>query len=181
MLVLDLIVLMQRGRNPGCASPPSAVAMLAGYVMAPAAGKVALTFGGPLLMVPLPLHYELGFDWQLFGAARHHLRGDGAEAIGDMTATLRHLRRGAGRAGLHGADQGRAVPAAPARTGWRSPPPSPCHCFAQETNGVIPADRRGQPRHVGLFIRRHAWPARLFPAVAGLVQRIWNPCWVAPP
>ncbi|WP_257981428.1 solute carrier family 23 protein, partial [Aeromonas salmonicida] len=88
LLVLGLIVLLQRSRNPWLRLSAIMIAMLVGYAAALMLGKVtAPTFDGPLVMVPIPLHYGLGFDWQLFVPLAIIFVVTALEAIGDMTAT----------------------------------------------------------------------------------------------
>jgi xanthine permease XanP len=148
------------------------IAMLAGYAVALLLGKVAPTFDGPLLMVPVPLHYGLGFDWQLFVPLAIIFVVTALEAIGDMTATSDisgeplegpvYMARIKGRAGR-----------------WRQLHAGggllhlPMSTFAQN-NGVIQLTGVAS-RHVGLFIAAMLALLGLFPAVASLVQQIPEP------
>lgn len=88
LLVLGLIVLLQRSRNPWLRLSAIMIAMLTGYAVALLLGKVTPpTFDGPMVMVPIPLRYGLGFDWQLFVPLAIIFVVTALEAIGDMTAT----------------------------------------------------------------------------------------------
>ncbi|MGL4505886.1 MAG: solute carrier family 23 protein, partial [Aeromonas sobria] len=61
LLVLGLIVLLQRSRNPWLRLSAIMIAMLTGYAVALLLGKVTPpTFDGPMVMVPIPLRYGLG-------------------------------------------------------------------------------------------------------------------------
>lgn len=118
---------MQRSRNPWLRLSAIMIAMLAGYAVALLLGKVAApTFDGPLLMVPVPLHYGLGFDWQLFVPLAIIFVVTALEAIGDMTATSdisgEPLEGPVYMARIKGA----CWPTAPTPCWRRSSPPSPC-------------------------------------------------------
>ena len=149
------------------------IAMLAGYAVALLLGKVAApTFDGPLLMVPVPLHYGLGFDWQLFVPLAIIFVVTALEAIGDMTATSdisgEPLEGPVYMARIRGvlADGANSMLAAVFST-------FPMSTFAQN-NGVIQLTGVAS-RHVGLFIAAMLALLGLFPAVASLVQQIPEP------
>lgn len=174
LLVLGLIVLLQRSRNPWLRLSAIMIAMLAGYAVALLLGKVsAPTFDGPLVMVPIPLHYGLGFDWQLFVPLAIIFVVTALEAIGDMTATSDisgeplegpvYMERIKGGVLADGAN---SMLAAVFST-------FPMSTFAQN-NGVIQLTGVAS-RHVGLFIAAMLALLGLFPAVASLVQQIPEP------
>ncbi|WP_324005341.1 nucleobase:cation symporter-2 family protein [Aeromonas hydrophila] len=174
LLVLGLIVLLQRSRNPWLRLSAIMIAMLVGYAVALLLGKVnAPTFDGPLLMVPIPLHYGLGFDWQLFVPLAIIFVVTALEAIGDMTATSdisgEPLEGPVYMARIKGgvlADGANSMLAAVFST-------FPMSTFAQN-NGVIQLTGVAS-RHVGLFIAAMLALLGLFPAVASLVQQIPEP------
>ncbi|HGO9495410.1 TPA: nucleobase:cation symporter-2 family protein [Aeromonas veronii AMC24] len=174
LLVLGLIVLLQRSRNPWLRLSAIMIAMLAGYAVALLLGKVSTpTFDGPLVMVPIPLHYGLGFDWQLFVPLAIIFVVTALEAIGDMTATSDisgeplegpvYMERIKGGVLADGAN---SMLAAVFST-------FPMSTFAQN-NGVIQLTGVAS-RHVGLFIAAMLALLGLFPAVASLVQQIPEP------
>ena len=156
------------------------IAMLVGYAVALLLGKVNVpTFDGPLLMVPIPLHYGLGFDWQLFVPLAIIFVVTALEAIGDMTATSdisgEPLEGPVYMARIKGgvlADGANSMLAAVFST-------FPMSTFAQN-NGVIQLTGVAS-RHVGLFIAAMLALLGLFPAVASLVQQIPEPVLGAPP
>ncbi|WP_431418289.1 nucleobase:cation symporter-2 family protein [Aeromonas dhakensis] len=160
LLVLGLIVLLQRSRNPWLRLSAIMIAMLVGYAVA-------------LLMVPIPLHYGLGFDWQLFVPLAIIFVVTALEAIGDMTATSDisgeplegpvYMERIKGGVLADGAN---SMLAAVFST-------FPMSTFAQN-NGVIQLTGVAS-RHVGLFIAAMLALLGLFPAVASLVQQIPEP------
>ncbi|ASI22775.1 TPA: purine permease [Aeromonas salmonicida] len=177
LLVLGLIVLLQRSRNPWLRLSAIMIAMLVGYAAALILGKVtAPTFDGPLVMVPIPLHYGLGFDWQLFVPLAIIFVVTALEAIGDMTATSdisgEPLKGPVYMARIKGgvlADGANSMLAAVFST-------FPMSTFAQN-NGVIQLTGVAS-RHVGLFIAAMLallGLLGLFPAVASLVQQIPEP------
>lgn len=148
--------------------------MLAGYAVALLLGKVSPpTFEGPLVMVPIPLHYGIGFDWQLFVPLAIIFVVTALEAIGDMTATSDisgepldgpvYMARIKGGVLVDGAN---SMLAALFST-------FPMSTFAQN-NGVIQLTGVAS-RHVGLFIAAMLALLGLFPAVASLVQQIPEP------
>ena len=110
-------------------------------------------------MVPVPLHYGLGFDWQLFVPLAIIFVVTALEAIGDMTATSdisgEPLEGPVYMARIKGA----CWQTAPTPC-WRRSSTFPMSTFAQN-NGVIQLTG-GQPPRRPLH-RRHAGPARPVP------------------
>ena len=126
-----------------------------------------------------PLHYGLGFDWQLFVPLAIIFVVTALEAIGDMTATSdisgEPLEGPVYMARIKGgvlADGANSMLAAVFST-------FPMSTFAQN-NGVIQLTGVAS-RHVGLFIAAMLALLGLFPAVASLVQQIPEPVLGAPP
>ncbi|HEH9400411.1 TPA: purine permease [Aeromonas sobria] len=174
LLVLGLIVLLQRSRNPWLRLSAIMIAMLTGYAVALLLGKVTPpTFDGPMVMVPIPLRYGLGFDWQLFVPLAIIFVVTALEAIGDMTATSDvsgepvsgkiYMKRIKGGVLADGCN---SIMAALFST-------FPMSTFSQN-NGVIQLTGVAS-RYVGLFIAGMLALLGLFPAVASLVQQIPEP------
>lgn len=174
--VLLVIVLLNRQKNPYLRVASLVIAMAVGYLLAwamgmlPAAGMPA---DQPLIVVPTPLYYGLGFDWNLLIPLMLVFMVTSLETIGDITATsdvseqpvsgplyMKRLKGGVLANGLN------SFVSALFNT-------FPNSCFGQN-NGVIQLTGVAS-RYVGFAVALMLIVLGLFPAVSGLVQLIPEP------
>ena len=171
-IVLATIVALNSSRIPQLRMTSVVIGMAAGYAAAFLMGRVDLRGlrDLPLMTVPAPLHYGLGFD---AGAALPFALLyviTVIESIGDLTATssltrqpisgpayLRRMRAGVLADGIN------SLLAACFNS-------FPSTTFAQN-NGVIQLTGVGS-RHVGTFVAVMLMVLGLFPAVGGVVQAL---------
>lgn len=175
--VLVVIILLNRQRNPYLRVSSLVIAMAVGYALAWAMGMLPDTSNmektTSLLMVPTPLYYGLGIDWNLLIPLMLVFMVTSLETIGDITATsdvseqpvsgplyMKRLKGGVLANGLN------SMLSAVFNT-------FPNSCFGQN-NGVIQLTGVAS-RYVGFVVALMLIVLGLFPAVAGFVQHIPEP------
>lgn len=175
--VLVVIILLNRQRNPYLRVSSLVIAMAVGYALAWATGMLPDTSSmektTSLLMVPTPLYYGLGIDWNLLIPLMLVFMVTSLETIGDITATsdvseqpvsgplyMKRLKGGVLANGLN------SMLSAVFNT-------FPNSCFGQN-NGVIQLTGVAS-RYVGFVVALMLIVLGLFPAVAGFVQHIPEP------
>lgn len=175
--VLVVIILLNRQRNPYLRVSSLVIAMAVGYALAWAMGMLPDTSNmektTSLLMVPTPLYYGLGIDWNLQIPLMLVFMVTSLETIGDITATsdvseqpvsgplyMKRLKGGVLANGLN------SMLSAVFNT-------FPNSCFGQN-NGVIQLTGVAS-RYVGFVVALMLIVLGLFPAVAGFVQHIPEP------
>ncbi|NUU67714.1 uracil-xanthine permease [Enterobacteriaceae bacterium BIT-l23] len=174
--VLLTIILLNRQRNPYLRISSLVIAMAIGYLIAwgmdmlPADTTPTNT---SLFMVPTPLYYGLGIDWNLLLPLMLVFMITSLETIGDITATsdvseqpvsgpvyMKRLKGGVLANGLN------SFVSAIFNT-------FPNSCFGQN-NGVIQLTGVAS-RYVGFVVALMLMVLGLFPAVSGFVQHIPEP------
>jgi len=174
--VLLVIVLLNRQKNPYLRVASLVIAMAVGYLLAWAMGMLPaadIPANQPLIVVPTPLYYGLGFDWNLLIPLMLVFMVTSLETIGDITATsdvseqpvsgplyMKRLKGGVLANGLN------SFVSALFNT-------FPNSCFGQN-NGVIQLTGVAS-RYVGFVVALMLIVLGLFPAVSGLVQMIPEP------
>lgn len=175
--VLVVIILLNRQRNPYLRVSSLVISMAVGYALAWAMGMLPDTSNmektTSLLMVPTPLYYGLGIDWNLLIPLMLVFMVTSLETIGDITATsdvseqpvsgplyMKRLKGGVLANGLN------SMLSAVFNT-------FPNSCFGQN-NGVIQLTGVAS-RYVGFVVALMLIVLGLFPAVAGFVQHIPEP------
>jgi xanthine permease XanP len=171
-MVLATIVILNCSRMPQLRMMSVVLGLALGYLAAFLLGKVDLRGlrGLPLISIPVPLHYGLGFNAGAFIPFAFLYLITVIESIGDLTATssltnqpitgdlyFRRLRSGILADGIN------SLLAAIFNS-------FPSTTFAQN-NGVIQLTGVGS-RYVGTFIAVILMALGLFPAVGGLVQAL---------
>ena len=175
-IVLLVIILLNRQRNPYLRVASLVIAMLVGYLAAWMMGMLppaTATVAHSLIVVPTPLYYGLGFDWNLLVPLILVFMVTSLETIGDITATsdvseqpvrgpvyMRRLKGGVLANGLN------SLLSAVFNT-------FPNSCFGQN-NGVIQLTGVAS-RYVGFVVALMLIALGLFPAVSGIVQHIPEP------
>ena len=89
-VVLALIILLNRQRNPYLRVASLVIAMAAGYALAWFMGMLPESnepMTQELIMVPTPLYYGLGIEWSLLLPLMLVFMITSLETIGDITAT----------------------------------------------------------------------------------------------
>lgn len=174
-IVLGLIVILNRAKNPYLRVASIVIAMFAGCIAAYFMGM--LDFSQPtthqMIALPIPMQFGLGFDWSLFIPLVLIFLITALEAIGDITATsevsgepvdgpiyLKRIKGGVLADGLNS-----AIAAV-----FNSFPNS---TFSQN-NGIIMLTGVAS-RYVGYFISAMLILLGLFPGVANFVQLIPEP------
>ena len=171
-VVLALIILLNRQRNPYLRVASLVIAMAAGYALAWFMGMLPESnepMTQELIMVPTPLYYGLGIEWSLLLP----FMITSLETIGDITATsdvseqpvsgplyMKRLKGGVLANGLN------SFVSAVFNT-------FPNSCFGQN-NGVIQLTGVAS-RYVGFVVALMLIVLGLFPAVSGFVQHIPEP------
>ncbi|MBA0172547.1 nucleobase:cation symporter-2 family protein [Pectobacterium versatile] len=174
--VLLVIILLNRQRNPYLRVASLVIAMAVGYLGAWLMGMLpesAPAQNDTIIMVPTPLHYGLGFDWNLLIPLMLVFMVTSLETIGDITATsdvseqpvrgplyMKRLKGGVLANGLN------SCLSAVFNT-------FPNSCFGQN-NGVIQLTGVAS-RYVGFVVSLMLIALGLFPAVSGFVQHIPEP------
>ncbi len=174
-VVLAIIILLNRQRNPYL-RVASVIAMAAGYLLAWFMGMLPennAPVSQDILMVPTPLYYGLGIDWNLLLPLMLVFMITSLETIGDITATsdvseqpvsgplyMKRLKGGVLANGLN------SFVSAVFNT-------FPNSCFGQN-NGVIQLTGVAS-RYVGFVVALMLIVLGLFPAVSGFVQHIPEP------
>lgn len=175
-IVLLVIILLNRQRNPYLRVASLVIAMAVGYLgawlmdMLPSSAPAEQS---SLIMVPTPLYYGLGFDWSLLVPLMLVFMVTSLETIGDITATsdvseqpvsgplyMKRLKGGVLANGLN------SCLSAIFNT-------FPNSCFGQN-NGVIQLTGVAS-RYVGFVVALMLIILGLFPAVSGFVQHIPEP------
>lgn len=175
-IVLLVIILLNRQRNPYLRVASLVIAMIVGYFaawfmdMLPVVTPVAK---GPWVTLPTPLYYGLGFDWNLLIPLMLIFMVTSLETIGDITATSDvseqpvsgplHMKRIKGGVLANGLN---SMLSAVFNT-------FPNSCFGQN-NGVIQLTGVAS-RYVGFVVSLMLIALGLFPAIAGFVQHIPEP------
>lgn len=175
-VVLLVIILLNRQRNAYLRVASLVVAMAVGYLLAWSMGMLVQIDPVPqtkALMVPAPLYYGLGFDWNLLLPLMLIFMVTSLETIGDITATsdvseqpvsgplyMKRLKGGVLANGLN------SMLSAIFNT-------FPNSCFSQN-NGVIQLTGVAS-RYVGFLVALMLIVLGLFPAFAGFVQHIPEP------
>ncbi|AST71466.1 xanthine permease XanP [Kosakonia cowanii] len=173
-VVLGLIILLNRQRNPYLRIASLVIAMAVGYVLAMFMGMLP-EYNAPesLFMVPTPLYYGLSIDWSLLLPLMLVFMITSLETIGDITATsdvseqpvtgplyMKRLKGGVLANGLN------SFVSAVFNT-------FPNSCFGQN-NGVIQLTGVAS-RYIGFFIAVMLMVLGLFPAVSAFVQQLPEP------
>ncbi len=175
LFVLVLVMLLNRSRWPLVRMGAIMLALFAGYALCIALGRVS--FAGwadqPLVSVPVPFKYGLGFDWHLFPPIAFLYLIITLESVGDLTATslvsnepvegplyLRRLRTGV---------LGDGVNSALASVFNTFPNTTFC-----QNNGVIQLTGVAS-RHVGLYIAGLLVVLGLFPVIGEFFARMPPP------
>ncbi|MEQ2025888.1 uracil-xanthine permease family protein [Xenorhabdus szentirmaii] len=175
-IVLAVIVLLNRQKNPYLRIASLVIAMGVGYLVAwymdmlPAPTQKEET---PVITIPLPFYYGLSFDWNLLIPLILIFMVTSLETIGDITATsdvsgqpvsgplyMKRIKGGVLANGLN------SMVSAVFNT-------FPNSCFGQN-NGVIQLTGVAS-RYVGYLIASMLILLGLFPDVAGFVQKIPEP------
>lgn len=175
-IVLAVIVLLNRQRNPYLRVASLVIAMTIGYLAAWYMDMLPLsksTADTSIVTVPSPLYYGLSFDWNLLIPLILIFMVTSLETIGDITATsdvseqpvsgplyMKRIKGGVLANGLN------SMASAVFNT-------FPNSCFGQN-NGVIQLTGVAS-RHVGYIIASMLILLGLFPSVAGFVQHIPEP------
>ena len=175
-VVLAIIILLNRQRNPYLRVASLVIAMAAGYLLAWALGMLpenTAPTNSALIVVPTPLYYGLGIDWGLLLPLMLVFMITSLETIGDITATsdvseqpvsgplyMKRLKGGVLANGLN------SFVSAVFNT-------FPNSCFGQN-NGVIQLTGVAS-RYVGFVVALMLIVLGLFPAVSGFVQHIPEP------
>ncbi|WP_105902640.1 uracil-xanthine permease family protein [Vibrio gangliei] len=174
-IVLALIVVLNRAKNPYLRVASIVIAMFVGCIVAYFMGMLNLNDSAQhdLIALPIPMQYGLGFDWSLFIPLVLIFLITALEAIGDITATsevsgepvdgpvyLKRIKGGVLADGLNS-----AIAAV-----FNSFPNS---TFSQN-NGIIMLTGVAS-RYVGYFISAMLILLGLFPGVASFVQLIPEP------
>lgn len=173
-VVLGLIILLNRQRNPYLRIASLVIAMAVGYVLAMFMGMLP-KYNAPesTFMVPTPLYYGLSIDWSLLLPLMLVFMITSLETIGDITATsdvseqpvtgplyMKRLKGGVLANGLN------SFVSAVFNT-------FPNSCFGQN-NGVIQLTGVAS-RYIGFFIAVMLMVLGLFPAVSAFVQQLPEP------
>ncbi len=176
-VVLAIIILLNRQRNPYLRVASLVIAMAAGYLSLAWFMGMLPENNAPvsqdILMVPTPLYYGLGIDWNLLLPLMLVFMITSLETIGDITATsdvseqpvsgplyMKRLKGGVLANGLN------SFVSAVFNT-------FPNSCFGQN-NGVIQLTGVAS-RYVGFVVALMLIVLGLFPAVSGFVQHIPEP------
>ncbi|XTZ38296.1 nucleobase:cation symporter-2 family protein [Salmonella enterica] len=173
-VVLAIIILLNRQRNPYLRIASLVIAMAAGYVLAMVMGMLP-EYNAPAdnFMVPTPLYYGLSIDWSLLLPLMLVFMITSLETIGDITATsdvseqpvtgpvyMKRLKGGVLANGLN------SFVSAVFNT-------FPNSCFGQN-NGVIQLTGVAS-RYIGFFVAIMLMVLGLFPAVSAFVQQLPEP------
>ncbi|AUV03483.1 xanthine permease [Enterobacter hormaechei] len=173
-IVLAIIILLNRQRNPYLRIASLVIAMAVGYLVAMMMGMLpAYNAPSSAIMIPTPLYYGLSIDWSLLLPLMLVFMITSLETIGDITATsdvseqpvsgpvyMNRLKGGVLANGLN------SFVSAVFNT-------FPNSCFGQN-NGVIQLTGVAS-RYVGFFVAVMLMVMGLFPAVAAFVQQLPEP------
>jgi len=174
-MVLAIIVILNRIPVVWLRSSAIIIALLAGYAVAGALGRLDFTgmHEAAWFQMPRPLRFGISFSWGLFVPMLVIYLVTSLEAIGDVTATSKisrepvegpvWMRRIKGGVLVNGAN---SLLAGVLNT-------FPSSIFAQN-NGVIQLTGIAS-RHVGMWIALFLVLLGLFPGVAGVIQAVPEP------
>lgn len=175
-VVLLIIILLNRQKNPYLRVASLVIAMAMGYLLAWGLNKLPTpvqNIDNPLITIPEPFYYGLAFDWQLLIPLMLVFMITSLETIGDITATsdvseqpvsgplyMKRIKGGVLANGIN------SMVSALFNT-------FPNSCFGQN-NGVIQLTGVAS-RYVGYLVAIMLMALGLFPSVAEFVQRIPEP------
>ncbi|SJL84772.1 uracil-xanthine permease family protein [Vibrio palustris] len=174
-VVLGLIVLLNRSRNPYIRVSSIVIAMLVGYVMAYMMGMVdtSATSNSDWVALPIPMQFGLSFDWSLFIPLVLIFFITALEAIGDITATSEVSGEP-----VKGPVYMKRIKGGVLADGINSALAAVLNSFPNSTfsqnNGIILLTGVAS-RYVGYFIAGMLVLLGLFPGVANFVQMIPEP------
>ena len=174
-MVLLIIVVLNRSRNPYLRMSSIIVGLVVGYVVSAALGLIDFSRLGELSLfsLPVPLRYGLGFSWSAFLPIVLLYVITAIETIGDTTATSAvsgepvegplYMRR------IEGAVLGDGVNSAIAAIFNTFP-----NTTFSQNNGVIQLTGVAS-RYVGYYIAGFLFLLGLFPVVGGVFQIMPQP------
>ncbi|KKD00120.1 MULTISPECIES: uracil-xanthine permease family protein [Photobacterium] len=174
-IVLGLIVLLNRMKNPYLRVSSIVIAMAAGTLAAWAMGMIdsSQLAETSLIAVPDPMQYGLGFDWSLLIPLVIVFAITSLEAIGDITATSETSEQP-----VSGPVYLKRIKGGVLADGINSALAAVLNSFPNSTfsqnNGIIQLTGVAS-RYIGYFVAGMLVLLGLFPAVAGLVQLIPEP------
>lgn len=174
-LVLLVIVALNSLNNSFLRMSSIVIGLLVGYLVSIPLGLV--DFSGlselPLITIPLPFRYGLGFDWGAFIAFAFLYLITTIESIGDITATSAISGQP-----IQGAKYTKRIKGGVLADGINSIIAACLNSFPNTTfsqnNGVIQLTGVGS-RYIGYFIAGIFVLLGLFPIVAGVVQALPQP------
>ena len=174
-IVLGLIVLLNRMKNPYLRVSSIVIAMAAGTLTAWGMGMIdsSQLAETSLIAVPDPMQYGLGFDWSLLIPLVIVFAITSLEAIGDITATSETSEQP-----VSGPVYLKRIKGGVLADGINSALAAVLNSFPNSTfsqnNGIIQLTGVAS-RYIGYFVAGMLFLLGLFPAVAGLVQLIPEP------
>ncbi|MEI8594444.1 uracil-xanthine permease family protein [Photobacterium sp. Hal280] len=174
-IVLGLIVLLNRMKNPYLRVSSIVIAMAAGTLTAWGMGMIdsSQLAETSLIAVPAPMQYGLGFDWSLLIPLVIVFAITSLEAIGDITATSETSEQP-----VSGPIYMKRIKGGVLADGINSALAAVLNSFPNSTfsqnNGIIQLTGVAS-RYIGYFVAGMLVLLGLFPAVAGLVQLIPEP------
>lgn len=174
-IVLGLIVLLNRMKNPYLRVSSIVIAMAAGTLTAWAMGMIdsSQLAETSLIAIPAPMQYGLGFDWSLLIPLVIVFAITSLEAIGDITATSETSEQP-----VSGPVYMKRIKGGVLADGINSALAAVLNSFPNSTfsqnNGIIQLTGVAS-RYIGYFVAGMLVLLGLFPAVANLVQLIPEP------
>ncbi|MEL6114681.1 uracil-xanthine permease family protein [Photobacterium sp. SP02] len=174
-IVLGLIVLLNRMKNPYLRVSSIVIAMAAGTLAAWAMGMIdsSQLAETSLIAIPAPMQYGLGFDWSLLIPLVIVFAITSLEAIGDITATSETSEQP-----VSGPVYMKRIKGGVLADGINSALAAVLNSFPNSTfsqnNGIIQLTGVAS-RYIGYFVAGMLVLLGLFPAVANLVQLIPEP------
>ncbi|MCG2837150.1 uracil-xanthine permease family protein [Photobacterium sp. WH77] len=174
-IVLGLIVLLNRMKNPYLRVSSIVIAMAAGTLTAWGMGMIdsSQLAETSLIAVPAPMQYGLGFDWSLLIPLVIVFAITSLEAIGDITATSETSEQP-----VSGPVYLKRIKGGVLADGINSALAAVLNSFPNSTfsqnNGIIQLTGVAS-RYIGYFVAGMLVLLGLFPAVANLVQLIPEP------
>ncbi|WP_120513704.1 uracil-xanthine permease family protein [Photobacterium salinisoli] len=174
-IVLGLIVLLNRMKNPYLRVSSIVIAMAAGTLTAWGMGMIdsSQLAETSLIAIPDPMQYGLGFDWSLLIPLVIVFAITSLEAIGDITATSETSEQP-----VSGPVYLKRIKGGVLADGINSALAAVLNSFPNSTfsqnNGIIQLTGVAS-RYIGYFVAGMLVLLGLFPAVAGLVQLIPEP------
>ncbi|MDO6706351.1 uracil-xanthine permease family protein [Photobacterium sp. 1_MG-2023] len=174
-IVLGLIVLMNRMKNPYLRVSSIVIAMAAGTLAAWLMGMIETDrlAETSLMAIPVPMQYGLGFDWSLLIPLIIVFAITSLEAIGDITATSETSEQP-----VSGPVYMKRIKGGVLADGINSALAAVLNSFPNSTfsqnNGIIQLTGVAS-RYIGYFVAGMLVLLGLFPVVANLVQLIPEP------